>query len=413
MDKEKEKILSIFKEAGILSPNNKRKFCWKSKFNSDCQEIFENFKSKGKYRSDDEAWFCLCHDIEPQVCQVCGQRLAVFHGLTKYGQNGYKSVCEFCEPNQAPKKLQKFHKTIELRNKGKKVNQPKYIGRGSNYKSEDFKEHSKRIKLEKYGDENFNNRKKCEDTMLKKYGVRFVGQSKEAQLKSQLKKKETVRKIEEENNCTMISTLVKRYGQGFKKLNIPKLKIKSHIFIENKYIEEIEKYSKEGSHTNAYTSKPEKEVVEYIKSIYSGSISENDTSVVPNLNHRTFELDIYLPELKLAFDFNGSYWHSTKYKDKYYHQRKVECCRKAGIQIFNIYEDIWNNDKDEIKLKIKECIKSIFKNVIRKEEDVIIGSNDYPIFGDIEIVRIDEPEFHQAGSFGYYDAGKIFYKERC
>jgi hypothetical protein len=60
----------------------------------------------------------------------------------------------------------------------------------------------------------------------------------------------------------------------------------------------------------------EKEVVLYIKSIYSGTIIENDrTLMVPNrkfnnwkLNH---ELDIVLPDLKLAFEFNGTYWHNA------------------------------------------------------------------------------------------------------
>ena len=41
-------------------------------------------------------------------------------------------------------------------------------------------------------------------------------------------------------------------------------------------------------------------MLEYIKSIYSGCIIKNDRSVLSGK-----ELDIYLPELNIAFEFNG------------------------------------------------------------------------------------------------------------
>ena len=105
--------------------------------------------------------------------------------------------------------------------------------------------------------------------MLKKYGVRFVGQSPEAQAKSQAKKREKIHQIEVENDCIMFSTLIKKYGQGFKKLNIPRIEISSHKFIKNKYIPIIEQYAKEGCHTNSYTSKLEKEVLEFVNLLQS------------------------------------------------------------------------------------------------------------------------------------------------
>jgi hypothetical protein len=36
------------------------------------------------------------------------------------------------------------------------------------------------------------------------------------------------------------------------------------------------------------------------------------------------EIDIYLPELKLGFEFNGLYWHSNKFKEKNYHLNKTD-----------------------------------------------------------------------------------------
>lgn len=409
---EKEEIIKIFVAKKILSDKSdliRRPFSWKMHFDEEAESIFNEFKKS--YRSDEEAWFCLCRNIELPICPICHKKKVKFTGITKNGCKGYNTVCEDCSANQVNEKLAKFKDTIENRNAGKEKSKKRYDGKGANFKDEAFKKYARQTRLERYGDENFNNRLKCEETMLEKYGVRFVGQSPEAQAKSQAKKKERIHKIEVENDCTLYSSLLMKYGQGFKKLNLPKLTIGSNKFIKNEYISIIEHYSKEGCHTNCYTSKLEKEVLEFVKSIYNGTIIENDTSAVSNLNYRTFELDIYLPKLKLALDFNGLYWHSTKYKDKFYHQRKTECCRKAGVSMLHIYEDEWKNDNEKIKLIISECINGGYRNVISEENGVLIGRNDFPIFGDYEIIKITEPEIHTKYELSYFDAGKIYYKE--
>jgi len=50
---------------------------------------------------------------------------------------------------------------------------------------------------------------------------------------------------------------------------------------------------------------------EFIKSIFNGEIIQSWRDGL--------EIDIYLPELKLGFEFNGLYWHSDDRKDKNYH----------------------------------------------------------------------------------------------
>jgi hypothetical protein len=64
------------------------------------------------------------------------------------------------------------------------------------------------------------------------------------------------------------------------------------------------------------------------------------------------ELDIYIPDLKLAFEFNGLYWHNELYKDKNYHLNKTELCEKNGIQLIHIYEDDWIYKQDIVKSMI-------------------------------------------------------------
>lgn len=60
------------------------------------------------------------------------------------------------------------------------------------------------------------------------------------------------------------------------------------------------------------------------------------------LNH---ELDIVLPDIKLAFEFNGTYWHNadvfpeTVIDDN----EKVRQCNKLGFTLFFINEHDWVN----------------------------------------------------------------------
>lgn len=51
----------------------------------------------------------------------------------------------------------------------------------------------------------------------------------------------------------------------------------------------------------------EKQIVDYIKFLNIENIIENSKKIIPPL-----ELDIFLPEKKLAIEFNGTYWHSTE-----------------------------------------------------------------------------------------------------
>ena len=71
------------------------------------------------------------------------------------------------------------------------------------------------------------------------------------------------------------------------------------------------------------TSKPEMNVVNFLKSAYSGEIVERCRTLIPPL-----EVDCYLPEKKLAIEFDGLYFHSevSGQKSKPYHLNKTSLC---------------------------------------------------------------------------------------
>jgi len=99
-------------------------------------------------------------------------------------------------------------------------------------------------------------------------------------------------------------------------------------------------------------SDDEKEIIEFIKSFYTGTIIENDRTI---LNGK--ELDIYLPEKNIAIEFDGLYWHSEKMlSDKNYHLNKTIACKQKGIQLIHVFEDEWNFKQDIVKSKLKHIL---------------------------------------------------------
>ena len=80
----------------------------------------------------------------------------------------------------------------------------------------------------------------------------------------------------------------------------------------------------------------------------------NELFPCSNVSDRTVlsgqELDLYYPEQKVAIELNGTYWHSTLFKDKAYHQNKTILAGKQGIHLIHIFEYEWNNPDKRKKL---------------------------------------------------------------
>ena len=80
-----------------------------------------------------------------------------------------------------------------------------------------------------------------------------------------------------------------------------------------------------------------------IVNIFFSNILENDKTLIYPL-----ELDIVIPEKKIAIEFNGIYWHKNK---KGYHNMKSTRCEKIGYRLIHIWEDEWREKNNEIKGK--------------------------------------------------------------
>lgn len=115
------------------------------------------------------------------------------------------------------------------------------------------------------------------------------------------------------------------------------------------------------------------ELYDYIKSIYSGDIIQSYRD--------KFEIDIYLPELNIGFEFNGIYWHSEKYKEKNYHLNKTNYFKDKNIRIIHIWEDDWKYKRDILKNQILNWL-NLNNNKIYARKCVVKEINDVKLVRD-------------------------------
>lgn len=102
---------------------------------------------------------------------------------------------------------------------------------------------------------------------------------------------------------------------------------------------------------NNFQSSAEKSLINFLKNNYKGDIIVKDRSVLSGK-----ELDIYLPKLSLAFEFNGLWWHSEDKVGKYYHKNKYEKCMEKGVALYTIWEHVYNNSPEKVRLFLKKLV---------------------------------------------------------
>lgn len=148
-------------------------------------------------------------------------------------------------------------------------------------------------------------------------------------------------------------------------------------------------------------SKGEKELANWLSE--KVEVLENDRTL---LNGK--ELDVYIPEKKVAIEFDGLYWHSSQCKEKNYHYEKFDKCRKLGVRLIHVFEDEWRDKQEIVKSLIlsaigvyekkyfaRKCtVKEIEKSIAREflEANHINGyvncSKAYGLFNGTELLQV-------------------------
>lgn len=152
-----------------------------------------------------------------------------------------------------------------------------------------------------------------------------------------------------------------------------------------------------------YTSHPENDILDFISTFYNEQPIRNSRSIIAPL-----ELDLYYPTKQTAIEFNGDYWHSTIFKDSSYHLNKyLECCKK-NIHLINIFENDWNNNRDNIKNILRDTFTNSDKQCIFNRNEIHLDCDFYNINDYINngyaVKQIDE-SYYTSKKFKVYRTG--------
>ena len=105
---------------------------------------------------------------------------------------------------------------------------------------------------------------------------------------------------------------------------------------------------------NYFESNQEKEIRKYILQLNQDIIVYND---------KNYEIDIYIKNKNLGFEFNGNYWHSSLYKENNYHQEKSLYFQNKNITLIHIFEWEWQQKPEIIKSLIKSKLGLFDKKI--------------------------------------------------
>lgn len=298
------------------------------------------------------------------ACKNCGKRPARY--IRGRGKNaGYVTCSGKC--------------TKEYRVKShKKTSQERY-GVDSTSKLQQVKDKIIKTNLKNFGTKmsvhNSEIKKKSEKTMIKLYGSTNYASS----------KKRFERNIE---------NFIKNLPKGYKLLDYDSILKLKHIECGTIFEMDRKCYNTSNSRNLVICSKCNKQgrnfskieekLLRDIKEIYSGKILSNRKDII-----HPYELDIYLPEEKIAIEINGVYYHSSKFLKKSYHQNKSDICAKKGIKLLHLWEDQLINQYDILLSIIKGYLgantriyarKCIIKEVSRKKAEDFLDNNHVQMY---------------------------------
>lgn len=310
-------------------------------------------------------------------CIVCGKPLR-----KKQIYNNQKCCSPQCSAKN-PERKEKMSKTVKERygvshfSKSKNFkNKIKETWKNKNNEEVDLmNQQLEETNLKKYGCkrplQNNSIKEKMKQTNLKKYGTDNVFASEEIKKKCRrlfLKKSFYTLKERLKNDVIPMFTEQEYEGINHKIYKWKCVKC-GNIFEQHVHITQMngEKYfiprCLKCYPYIAGSSYVEQDIFKFIKSIYKGKIVQNNKFILHG-----YELDIYLPEKKIAIELNGNYWHSVfSGADKKYHVMKTELCEKNGIQLIHIFEHQWYYKKDIVKQKLKAIINNDMERVYARK----------------------------------------------
>lgn len=116
-------------------------------------------------------------------------------------------------------------------------------------------------------------------------------------------------------------------------------------------------------------SRKQKELSAFCKQFFP-KLQQNNKQLIKPL-----QLDIVIPQINLAIQFNGIFWHSIDRKPPLYHLDKTLACEAIGYRLIHIWQDQWENNKNDIKEKLIDIFLN--KEILNLTDQFILNREWY------------------------------------
>jgi len=307
------------------------------------------------------------------VCETCNKNFIHETNFKYYKKRFCSEECRISYSNKKQKEtcLQKYgviSPTLnkEVRRKQEETCLERY-GNKTTFKCESIKNKGNKTKLDKYGDLNYNNPDKMKRTNLQRYGVEHAMSNYNVKTKAKQKMwdyhYDKVKNRMETCNVNLICNKKDYKGSGINKIYTFECIICKNKF-DHEFIRGLIPRCLKCFPYNV--SKNEYDIRKII--ITNDEILYNDKKEISPK-----ELDIYIPNKKIAIEYDSFYYHSelSGKKPKNYHINKTLECEKKGIRLIHIFEDEWRYKQEIVKSKLNHLLNNNTTNKIYARKCVI------------------------------------------
>lgn len=292
-------------------------------------------------------------------CKICKNKTNF-----KSFKDGYYATCSnkcaTLDPDRSKKIVSNTNRNQVL-DSMKQTNLMKY-GVETYFQTKEFQNKTKKTKLNKYGDENYHNREKIEITNLSRYGSSTYFTSVEGRRTLEQKRIENNGSLKLSPEINKNLNDIEYLKELNKTLNVDEIADKIFVTpnsIMNKFTHNDYQWITHKRKTKLHT---QESIYDFVSSL-GFSPKWNDRKIIyPK------EIDIYIPEKKLGIELNGLYWYSYNYieskEDIYKHKIKLDMCNEKGVDLIQITDKEWNENKSIVKSIIRNKL-SLYDSKVR------------------------------------------------